>query len=62
MKTIVVINWQRWKYMIQKGRVPPPLERIGKSENVFKFTLKLEEYLNMNEIDYSIVFPNEKNK
>jgi hypothetical protein len=61
MKTIVVINWQRWKYLIQKGRVPPPLERIGKSENVFKFTLKLEEYLNMNEIDYSILFPDGKN-
>ena len=57
MKTIIVINWQRWKYMIQIGRVIPPVERTGKSENVFKFTVQLEEYLKKNEINYKILFP-----
>jgi hypothetical protein len=57
MKTIVVINWRLWKYLIQTGRVIPPIERTGKSENVFKFTPQLEEYLKKNEIDYKILFP-----
>jgi hypothetical protein len=55
MKSIIVLDWQKWKWKIQKKVLPPEHQtRTGKPVNVFKFTPELEKYLMENEIKYTI--------
>jgi len=55
-KMIVVEDWQKWKFLIQKGKIPPPHKIATRSMNVFVFDEKLKEFLEENEIKYSVVF------
>jgi len=52
--TIVVINWMKWKFLIQKGQTPPPCKLATTAMNIFIFNEKLQKYLDEKEIEYTL--------